>query len=404
MRVAGYETHPAADIFPMLDGPDLDALAADIRAHGLRNPVIVIGSKVLDGRNRLAACDRLGIEATFRQYEGDDPVAFVLSENLHRRHLNESQRAMVGARAKSIYEAEAKSRQRIGGAAGGSGKGPANLPEAAKGDARDKAARSVNVSGRTVQHAETVLRRAAPEVVRAVESGKLAVSAAAELTKLEPEKQREVMERAKPRADGEIRGGLIRAYVKQAEKAEVAKQLEAEAPTMPEGPFRVIVADPPWHYGKRVNDATHRGDLPYPSMTTEAICALPVESIAHEDAILWLWTTNAHMRDAYDVIEAWGFEPKTVLTWVKDQVGLGDWLRGQTEHCILAVRGKPVVTLTNQTTALRAPRREHSRKPDEFYALVEALCPGSKVEMFCRTPREGWARWGAEAEKFSEDS
>lgn len=386
MKIAGYETHPAANIFPMLDEPDLVALAEDIRAHGLRNPVVVIGSKVLDGRNRLAACDRIGIEATFVQFEGDDPVAFVLSENLHRRHLNESQRAMVAARIATLEH---------GGDRRSSGKFAACSAPTQK-----QAADKLSVGDRSVRHAREVIEKAAPEVVQAVESGKLAVSAAAELAKLEPERQREVMERAKPKADGEIKGGLIRAYVKQAEKAEVAKQLEAEAPTMPEGPFRVIVADPPWHYGKRVNDATHRGDLPYPSMTTEAICALPVEGVAHDDAILWLWTTNAHMRDAYDVIAAWGFEPKTILTWVKNRIGLGDWLRGQTEHCILAVRGKPVVTLTNQTTVIHGPVREHSRKPDEFYEMVEGLCPGSKVEMFCRTPRDGWARWGAETEKF----
>lgn len=382
MKIAGYETHPAANIFPMLDEPDLVALAEDIRAHGLRNPVVVIGSKVLDGRNRLAACDRIGIEPVFRQYEGDDPVAFVLSHNLHRRHLNESQRAMVAARIATMRQGA--------------------RTDIASIEARSQkaAADTLNVGRASVQRAREVIEKATPEVVQAVESGKLAVSAAAELAKLEPERQREVMERAKPKADGEIKGGLIRAYVKQAEKAEVAKQLEAEAPTMPEGPFRVIVADPPWHYGKRVNDATHRGDLPYPSMTTEAICALPVESVAHDDAILWLWTTNAHMRDAYDVIAAWGFEPKTILTWVKNRIGLGDWLRGQTEHCILAVRGKPVVTLTNQTTVIHGPVREHSRKPDEFYEMVEGLCPGSKVEMFCRTPRDGWARWGAETEKF----
>lgn len=390
MKIAGYETHPAANIFPMLGEPDLAALAEDIRAHGLRNPVVVIGSKVLDGRNRLAACERLGIEATFVQYEGDDPVAFVLSHNLHRRHLNESQRAMVAARIATLR----KGRPVVDKSA--------NMPIFAP--TQKEAADKLSVGDRSVRHAREVIERAAPEVVQAVESGKLAVSAAAELAKLEPEKQREVMERAKPRADGEIKGGLIRAYVRQAEKAEVAKQLEAEAPTMPEGPFRVIVADPPWHYGKRVNDATHRGDLPYPSMATEAICALPVEGVAHDDAILWLWTTNAHMRDAYDVIAAWGFEPKTILTWVKNRIGLGDWLRGQTEHCILAVRGKPVVTLTNQTTVIHGPVREHSRKPDEFYEMVEALCPGSKVEMFCRTPRDGWARWGAETEKFEADT
>jgi N6-adenosine-specific RNA methylase IME4 len=132
-------------------------------------------------------------------------------------------------------------------------------------------------------------------------------------------------------------------------------------------------------------------------MTTDEICALPVPGLAHEDSVLWLWATNAHLRDAFRVLDAWGFQQKTVLTWVKDRMGTGDWLRGQTEHCVLALRGNPVVTLTNQSTVLDAPRGEHSEKPEEFYRLVESLCPGSKLEMFARTPRPGWAQWGNEA-------
>ena len=135
-------------------------------------------------------------------------------------------------------------------------------------------------------------------------------------------------------------------------------------------------------------------------MSAEELCALPVASLAHDDCALWLWTTNAFMRQAYMCLDAWGFTEKTILTWVKQKMGTGDWLRGQTEHAVLAVRGNPVVRLTNQTTVLNAPTREHSRKPDEFYALVDALCPGSKLEMFAREGREGWQRWGAEAEKF----
>ena len=233
----------------------------------------------------------------------------------------------------------------------------------------------------------------------------MAVSAAASLTKLSEEKQREIVAVARRLGNvetPEVRGGLVRQLAKQAVKQETARKIEAEPAPLPTGPFRVIVSDPPWAYEKRAGDASHRVDLPYPSMTTEAICALPVAPLAHDEGcVLWLWTTNAFMRDAYRVLDAWGFHEKTILTWVKDRMGMGDWLRGQTEHCILAVRGKPTVLLTNQTTALHGPLREHSRKPDEFYALVEALCPGSKVEMFCRTPREGWAKWGAETEKFN---
>ncbi len=111
------------------------------------------------------------------------------------------------------------------------------------------------------------------------------------------------------------------------------------------------------------------------------------------------------MRDAFRVLDAWGFVEKTILTWVKNRIGVGNWLRGQTEHCILAVRGNPVVNLTNQGTVLHAPVREHSRKPEEFYEFVEGLCPGkSRLELFAREQRDGWVCGGAEAGKFGSTS
>jgi N6-adenosine-specific RNA methylase IME4 len=135
-------------------------------------------------------------------------------------------------------------------------------------------------------------------------------------------------------------------------------------------------------------------------MPAKEIKALPVGDIVHENAVLWLWTTNAHLRLAFDVIEAWGFEYKTVLTWVKNGIGTGDWLRGQTEHCLLATRGVPVFLKGQASTALEAARREHSRKPEEFFDLVERLCPGSKVELFSCEDREGWRGFGDQRQLF----
>ncbi|MBM4034144.1 MAG: hypothetical protein FJ291_20520 [Planctomycetes bacterium] len=183
-------------------------------------------------------------------------------------------------------------------------------------------------------------------------------------------------------------------------RAEAAEVLRNAPEPLPCGPFSVIVADPPWPYETRAADATHRAAMPYPDMSLEEIRRLPVEGLAAEDSILWLWTTNAHLPVAFSVAEAWGFTYKTLLTWVKDHMGAGDWLRGQTEQCLMCVRGRPIVTLTNQTTALDGERREHSRKPESFYRLVEALCPGPKVELFARQERTGWASWGAEKEAF----
>lgn len=390
-----HEAHEAASVFPMMSEAELAALAADIAEHGLREPIVRIkngsGYKILDGRNRERACQIAKVKASYRDFstrrDGKDPVAFVISENIARRHLSESQRAMVAARLAGLGLGSNQHAKR----------GSANLPTLPQGEA----AARVNVAERSVRSARAVLDKGTAALVAAVERDQIAVSAAADIAKLPEADQDAALARLDLEDGKQVRPGLARAYAKQAQKALIAEQINREPVPMPAGPFRVIVSDPPWNYGKRVGDPTHRGDLPYPAMATDAICELGVGDIAHpEGCVLWLWTTNAFMRDAFCVLDAWGFEEKTILTWVKNKIGLGDWLRGQTEHCILAVRGKPTITLTNETTVLNGPVREHSRKPDEFYDLVEKLCPGSKVEMFCRQARAGWSTWGAETGLF----
>ena len=128
-------------------------------------------------------------------------------------------------------------------------------------------------------------------------------------------------------------------------------------------------------------------------MSNDEIKDIPVHEMAGENCVLWLWTTNSHLPDALEIIKEWGFQYKTLLTWVKNRIGTGHWLRGRTEHCIMAVKGHPVINLSNQATVIHAPVREHSQKPDEFYRLVETLCLGSKIELFARESRDGWDRW-----------
>jgi N6-adenosine-specific RNA methylase IME4 len=187
------------------------------------------------------------------------------------------------------------------------------------------------------------------------------------------------------------RTGRVDGPFKRLKVARQAEAIRAEAPGLPgRGPYRVIVADPPWPYEFPKADPSHRATHPYPQMSIEQICAMPVASIMHKDCILWLWTTNHHMREAFVVLDAWGFEHKTNLTWAKDRFGTGDWLRGQTEHCLFAVRGSPIVRLLNQSTLLHGPMRKNSQKPEQFYAFVEKLCPAPRyAELFSRHVREG---------------
>ena len=170
---------------------------------------------------------------------------------------------------------------------------------------------------------------------------------------------------------------------------------------LPSGVFDCIVIDPPWPYGTEYDAEGHRGASRYPELSLEILASMRIP--ASDSCVLWLWTTNAFMREAYALLDAWGFEAKTILTWVKDRMGVGTWLRGITEHCLLAVKGSPRIELTNQTTVLHAKRREHSRKPDEFYTLVEELCPTSqrRLDCFSREKRKGWSQYGNEPDKFS---
>ena len=181
--------------------------------------------------------------------------------------------------------------------------------------------------------------------------------------------------------------------------------------------YGTITADPPWPYENAmkgesaptafVKDGSRRqvsvSDWTYRPMPLPEICALPVSDWAEPNAHLWLWTTNAFMREAYQVVDAWGFTPKTILTWGKvkkddptsPSMKVGHYLRGATEHAILAVRGRTPKPVKAVPTLLLTPRiQRHSQKPDEFYDVVESVSPGPYLEMFSRKSHDGWDAWG----------
>jgi len=129
----------------------------------------------------------------------------------------------------------------------------------------------------------------------------------------------------------------------------------------------------------------------------EDICALPVSEWASPDSHLYLWVTNGFLRQGFSVMEGWGFDYKTCLTWAKPQLGLGNYFRCATEFILFGVRGSLPTTSRSTRNWFEAPRGKHSVKPEEFYQLVEKASPGPYLELFARSPRPGWDRWGVEA-------
>jgi N6-adenosine-specific RNA methylase IME4 len=149
------------------------------------------------------------------------------------------------------------------------------------------------------------------------------------------------------------------------------------------------MADPPWH-------SKNHHDLAYPLMRLAEICALPVGRLAADDAHLWLWVTNSDWHEQIRVMEAWGFTYKSCLTWTKPRLGMGWYLRNQTEHLLFGTRGKAPVLFRGQGTWLYAPVQEHSHKPEEQYAVIERCSPGPYLELFARRKQPGWDVWGNE--------
>lgn len=174
-------------------------------------------------------------------------------------------------------------------------------------------------------------------------------------------------------------------------------------------PYRTLVADPPWQYNvtKGLPTSGYKpstAEAHYSTLTMPEVAALPVGDLAATDAHLYLWVTVPRLFGdrgtrgvgPVDVMEAWGFEFKTMLTWVKTgALGMGWWFRGQVEHVLFGVRGNlPIPADRREKNVITAGKNLHSAKPPAFYDLVERVSPGPYVELFARAPRLGWDAWG----------
>ena len=420
-----------------LDEERVRELAESIRELGLLQPIgIRDDGTLVFGRHRLEACKLLGwddIEATV--VSAEDALRTELAEideNLIRNELSALERAEHLARRKEVYEQlyplAKPELQRLKGLKQFRNSNTVPAPsDLSLCDSRlpipsdatvaslgigtllqqtdtfvSATVKTTGLSERSIQEDIQIATAIAPEVRDAIRETPLADSKREllELARLDAEEQMRVVRVLVEGAAQHVADG-VRWIRKQERIAELERQreaIESGRVAVPVGLFDVIVVDPPWPYGTEYDPYTRRAASPYPEMSLEEIREIRLP--AKEDCVLWLWTTHLFMRHAFAILDAWGFREVAILTWVKDRLGLGSWLRSKSEFCIMAVRGKPVINLTNQSTVLFAPAREHSRKPDEFYEMVETLCPGRKLDFFSREPRPGWEQFGNDVERF----
>lgn len=417
--------HPIANIFPLIEGEAFDELVKDIEERGLLETIITYDGSILDGRNRYRACIECGVDpkmkghvsfadhpdwdepvwtcpacgdqstgamqecvtcGRFARMEIADPVGLVISLNLHRRHLDTSQRSMIGAKLANMRQGTRTDIVEI-----------STMSQSAAADL-------VNVSRETVNMAKVVIDHGTPELARSVERGSIPVSVAAGIARLPEPEQREIV----ARGEKEIRAAYKEIKAKDVEKKKdarvekeraVAEATIAASQQIGHQVYGVIYADPPWRFEpySRETGMDRAPENHYVTETTDVIARMEVP--AADNCVLFLWATAPMLPDALVVLNEWGFTYKSHVIWVKDRIGTGYWARSKHEVLLIGTRGNvPAPSPGEQfTSAIEAPVGRHSEKPTIFAQEIERMFPSiPKLEMFCRSPRAGWSSWGNE--------
>lgn len=360
-RTGALREHPQAHLVPAADFEQYRMLRGDIEERGIVTPLeVTAGLVVLDGHQRLRIASELELATVpVRIVNVEDEVRYLLLAALRRRHLSASQRAALALELEECEQARLRGRARQRANLRQNAE-VATLPPRGK-RTRELAARLAGASPRTVQDAATV-RAHDPELFEQIKQGEVAA------------------------ADASRR---LRRRLRDAETPPPAP--------LPEGPFDLIYADPPWRLGNP--DSAKAPENYYPTMPLEEIVAL--RPPAADDALLYLWAVNMLLPEALRVIEAWGFEYVANLVWVKPSIGLGAWTRNRHELLLVGRRGRypPPDPEDRPDSVIEAARGRHSQKPDRVYELLERAHPHArKLELFARTQRPGWAAWGNEAQ------
>jgi N6-adenosine-specific RNA methylase IME4 len=420
--------HPLAEIFPLIEGDDFDELVKDIRERGLRERIELLGGRILDGRNRYLACVAAGLipkELTapnaghlkyihsFVPAGADLPsegelIAYVISKNLRRRQLNDDQRRMVAARLVNLKQgrpAEGKTSQ------------IAKI-------SRDGAAKMLTSDVAGIDRARSIISHAVPEVIAAVEQGRVSVAAAAELAAQPVERQAEIVKALPRTPDGKLAPEVRKVLAPIIKEIRVERQIEKkdrrdarEADlgrkilAMPEEKSGIAIEDFEWDHKpwSRESGMDRHPSNHYP---TAADAHTPQEIVARTaerfkslapDCVLYMWTTIPHEAIAHKVLELRGFRYVSQRIWDKVRAGHGRgpgyWVTGEHEILLIAVRGKVVAPATAHfRSRFEAPVGAHSEKPDQQYEHAEYHFPNiPKIELNARRSRPGWRAWGYEA-------
>ena len=366
--------HPIAQLFEAMDASDFDALKTSIQQAGQLQPIIRWHGKIVDGRHRFNACIALKIEPKFEDLpeamKESEVFAKTIALNLHRRHLTTEQRALIAVKLSSLAR----------------GRPIKNTAVAVFN--QTTVAHLLSVSVDTIQRAKKVTTLGIPELLTAIQAGEISIKKASEIASKMPREQRLALM--------SLNTALRKKDLEKLRKARVqATNFSTQQLTVER--HHIILIDPPWDYKNEAQTTGVNPQFHYPTMTHEQLKKLPVNDVALKNSLLFLWATSHHLPQAFELIEAWGFNYSTSAIWVKPAhvVGAGMFNMSH-EFLLVAKRGQGLGTPSVKFKSwIEAKSQRHSTKPIHFQERIELMFPkASKIELFARSKRTGWKSWG----------
>jgi N6-adenosine-specific RNA methylase IME4 len=377
-------------------------IAESIQEIGLINPITITKDNILvAGNHRLEAykqLKRIEIECNVVEFSKELYVELAeIDENLMRNELHYIDESKHLKRRKEIYE-ELHPETRVGQFGNKGGKilekteSDFSTPSFVK-DTSVKTGQSETVIKEKLQIANNIL----PEVQDIIKQKEVTKTDALKIARMEPEEQKRVAEKIESGAKD------VTKATKEIKQEERKETLETKAKELPAEKFQVIYCDPPWQYNN--SGLNGSAESKYPTIPIEELCNLDVRKITADEAVIFMWATNPLLKDAFQLMKAWGFEYKTNFVWVKEKSNfgkLGFYIYGQHELLLIGVKGSMLPTGDKPKSIITGENNIHSKKPETVYETIETMYPNLKyVELFARnTPREGWLKWGNEVGKY----
>lgn len=366
-------------LIPPLSVDEYEQLEKNCLSEGIIDAIIIWNDYIIDGHNRyeIATKHNLPFKTESKDFQTEsDVIQWMILHQFGRRNLSNYQRSVLALQLEDVFRAKAKEKQKE---AGGSVR---QISDKAVVDTKKEVAKVANVSHDTIAKVKVIEAKAPEDVKAKLTMGEFSINQAyQDIRKKEKKQERDL------------------------KIQEVKQKIETENLVQPNKKYHVIAIDPPWAYNEKGGfssddyDAnSNRGAVDYPTMTVEQI--KKIELPTADDCVLFLWTTHSFLKDSFEILEHWGFDYKATIVWDKVKMGLGRTIRMQVEFCLLAVKGKPIINGSAERDIITEPRREHSRKPEVFYEMVERMCIGNKLDFFSRQQRSNWDHYGAEKNQF----